>query len=253
MLWLEPSVAVELRDVPGISEQPRYYPGGLFVDAGPRMDAAEYERYVIHETFGSVDWDSPEGVDEFRFDRTTGLLARLSLRIPEYVEEDPDRAMGWLSVDSARGNLRLIEPKADFYVGPAAVRWCTDRELILLRGGPVAPTAERLRVQVAPGLHLLFADGLLAGWMLDAPESRISPLSGEPSTSPADPVLAEVLEDYLRLMAFPALDDLMDSEPGFRRSLEELAARIDVGSGATDRRSALRDCIDDVIKEWYEE
>lgn len=253
MLRLEPSVVVELCGVPGIPEPPRYFPRGLFVDAGPRMDAAEYERYVIHETFGSVDWDSPEGVDEYRFDRTTGLLSRLSLRIPEYLEEDRDRALGWLSVDSTPGNLRLIEPKADFHVDPAAARWSTDRELILLRGGPDAPTADRLRVQVAPGLHLLFAEGLLAGWMLDAPESRISPSSGRPSSSPPDPVLAEVLADYLQLMVFPALDDLMDGEPGFRRSLEELAARIDVGSGATDRRSALRDCIDDVIKEWYEE
>lgn len=112
---------------------------------------------------------------------------------------------------------------------------------------------DRLRVRVAPGFDLLFAGGLLSGWIMEAPESRICPSSGEPSASPPDSVLAGILKDYLQLLAFPALDALMDGDIGFRRSLEELAGRIQLDGGAIDRRSALLDCVRDVIKEWYEQ
>ena len=47
---------------------------------------------------------------------------------------------------------------------------------MMLRRGREAEAAARLRVEVAPGLQLLFSDFLLAGWILEDPEYRIRPV-----------------------------------------------------------------------------
>ncbi|WP_386390160.1 hypothetical protein [Streptomyces palmae] len=244
---------MELHDAPGFPEPPRYFPGHLGVSTGPSVDPDAYQRLVLEETHGSVDMDSPVEVDEFRFDRSSGLLRLMNLRVPEYRAQDRRRALDWLSVESRPGTLRLVEPKARFHVDPATTLCYSGSELILLRDRPDGPAADRLRVQVAPGLHLLFGDGLLAGWMMDAPESRICPDSGTPSPYPADPVLAEILAEYYELLTFPALDGLMDEEPEFRQALEALAERIEVHAGAVDRRSVLREHIQELVREWFEE
>jgi hypothetical protein len=250
LLRLGLTAAVELCDLPGIQQQPRYYLRNLAVDAGPRMDAAEHERYVVDETFGSVDWLSPEPVDEYRFDKVNGLLTRISLRIPEYREEDEDRVSRWLSAESTPGTLRLVEPQS-FRVAPAARRWCDNREMVLLCEGQERSNAIRLRVQIAQGLHMLFLDGLYAGWIISAPESHIVSVDGEPSSRPHDQELANNLRDYLDLMVFPELDGLMEGDPRFAKALSELRERIDPSDGAVDRRIALRECIDDVVQEWF--
>jgi len=249
-LRLEPSVLIEFREGQAALESPRYYPGGLSVDIGPMMDHAEHERFVLDETVGSVDWDSPAPVDEYRFDRLSRMLARLSLVVSEYSEEGWERPLSWLSVNVVSGTIQLSEPIGDFYVAPAATRWCDARNLILLRS-PTGGGGERLRIALAPGFQLLFEGGLLAGWILEEPERRISTVEGGLSLYPADPELAEIMAEYLQLMAFPTLDGLAEGDPDFKHSLEGMVERLRVDAGATDRRESLRRVIEDVMEYWY--
>lgn len=252
MLLLEPSVSVELCAPSQPLEGPRYSVEGLVVDAGPPMNSTEHTKFVFEETFGSAEgYYSFERVDEYRFKRTDGLLVALGLNIPEYPEEDQDRVSRWLSVDPVPGTVRLVEPKGQFFVGPAVTRWCSDRQIVVLRTRRKADGTDRARVEVTPGLQLLFAGNLLEGWILEHPEYHIWPLSDCPSPNPPDPELAQILRDLLQLMTFPGVEGLLDGDPGFRESLEGLASRIDLGSGAVDRRETLHAYIFDLIQEWY--
>lgn len=133
----------------------------------------------------------------------------------------------------------------------SATRWSNGRFLILLRTLEYG-NGERLRLAVAPGLQLLFEDGLLAGWILEGPERWIPTLKGDASPNPADPELAEILAEYLHLMAFPTLDSLAEGDLGFKRVLEELVERLEANVGATDRRASLSRVINDVLQYWYE-
>ncbi len=253
VLRLEPSVSVEICAPWQPLEGPRYSVEGLAVDAGPPMDSTEHAKFVSEETFGSAEgYYAFERVDEYRFGRADGVLVALGLNIPEHLEEDQDRVSRWLSVDSVRGTLRLVEPKGPFSVTPAVTRWCSDRQMVLLRARRAATGANRARIEVTPGLQLLFEDGLLEGWIIEDPEYHIWPSSGSPSPYPPDPELAQILRDLLQLVAFPGLEGLWDADPGFRESLEGLASRIDVGSGAADRRETVHAYVLDLVQEWYE-
>lgn len=249
VLKVEPSVLVEFREGPGMSARPRYRPAALDVTVGA-------EDHAQHATAGVYDGNlSPLYLidyiaAEFSFCRECGLLVRMFLQIPETPEMDAARIDRWLAEEPVSGAIYLVEPVADYLVKPAMARWCSEREMIMFRSIGERSGAERLRAEVAPGFQLLFADGLLVGWILQEPERCITDLSGQPSTSPPDPALARILRDYLNIMAVPELTDwIIEKDPGFRRSLEEVVDSIHIDQGAADRRAILRNYIVEFIEE----
>jgi hypothetical protein len=251
LLKLEPSVAVEFRNASWVAGPPRLFLGASTVSIGPAMTWDDHQRHIFESTFGSADRLGPAPVDEYRFSRSDRLLVSVGLTYPEYAECDEERVARWLTAEAAVGNLRLCEPHTDFYAEPAATQWSSERQLVLLREKRERCGAERLRAEVAEGFSLLFADGLLAGWMLEEPERRLVSGSGRPSRDPPDAALASFLDEFLHLLTFPAMDPLLDGDPVFRGSLEELYARISLDAGAIDRREALRGRIEELIEEWY--
>jgi hypothetical protein len=258
MLRLEPSVSVELCAPDQLLTGIKLHVQVPIVTAGKSMGSMgpeEFDRFIREETFGSTrskrDIFSSDPPDHYRFGRSDGLLSQLFLEILDRTPEDQDRVSRWLAAERVPGSLRLVAPQSEFRVELAEKRWISDRELVMLRGGREAEAAERLRVEVAPGLQLLFADTLLTGWILENPERHIYPGFDVPSQSPPDPELGRVLADFWNLVAYPDGADRLLEDPGMRDDLEALIARLALDGGATERRDPLREVIQDVIDNWY--
>lgn len=213
-----------------LAERPRL--ALLDLDVSPTRTPEEHERHLL-DTFGCGDWITA-GEEELRFSsRDLGLVsAWLSVPVARQEDETSETPQGWAGRTVVRGRLTARE-RAAFRIPPTVSRSCeVDGDaLACFVAGDVAADAERLGVEVAEGLELLFADGRYAGWLLRAPETALG--QGAPAGDRDAALMAW-------LAAFYTLTD------------DEIIAAIELDEDreALDRLRALRDEIDASDDPW---
>lgn len=225
---------------------------GLVVTSWAGSGPNGYEGHVL-QTHGNS-WGMWFDGDEFRFDTTTGLLLSVSMSLPENNLSDPGAVAPWLEPTPVAGVLRREDHKP-FTTGIAEVRWCAEDGSVLvgLYGPATGAAAERLRLRVTDEFDLLFADGQLAGWLLENPERHlVGPDDDTLDSQPPDPEFAVLLKQYFDLIDHPHMEELFEEEdPVGRQLLASLRERIALDRGATHRRSVLSEKISDLDVMWY--
>ncbi|SED61654.1 hypothetical protein SAMN04489727_8596 [Amycolatopsis tolypomycina] len=252
MLYLADGAAAEV--VPGsrLREPALLALDGLVVSAWAADGPGGYEDYLLR-THGNA-WGLWTEGDEFRFDATTGLLESLSVHLPEDNLADPGALASWLALPPVAGVPRRTDQKA-FATDVAAERWCAEDGSVLagLYGPAVGVPAEPLRLRVTDEFDLLFADGLLVGWMLENPERHlVGPADETLDAHPPDPDFAVLLKQYFDLVDHPHMAELFEEEaPEGRQLLAGLRERIALDRGATHRRAVLAKKVEDLDAQWY--
>lgn len=212
----------------------------------------DYESYLLR-THGNS-WGLWTEGDEFRFDNTTGLLESLSMHLPENNLADPAVVAPWLELTPVAGVPRRKDEKP-FVTDVAEVRWCAEDGSVLvgLHGSAMGTVAEPLRLRVIDEFDLLFADGRLAGWLLENPERHlVGPEDGTCGSQPPDPEFAVLLKDYFDLIDHPHMEEFFEEEdPVGRQLLAGLRERIALDRGATHRRAVLSEKISCLDAMWY--
>jgi hypothetical protein len=99
------------------------------------------------------------------------------------------------------------------------------------------------RIKLAEDFDLYFAGDEPAGWRIANPERHL-----EPAPGPADPALATLLCSYFALIAEPGIERMEEEDPGMRRAIEELAARVEPTS---PQRRAVHDRLIGLIDFFY--
>jgi hypothetical protein len=224
----------------------------LEVTAWAASGPGGYEDYMLR-THGNS-WWLWTGGDNFRFDNTTGLLESVSMNLPETNLADPGVIAPWLELTPVVGVLRR-EDKKSFGADVADVRWCAEDGGVLvgLYGSAMGAVAEPLRLRVTDEFDLLFANGQLAGWLLENPERHlVGPEDDTLGSQPPDPEFAVLLKHYFDLIDHPHMEELFEEEaPIGRQLLASLRDRIALDRGATHRRSVLSEKIRYHDARWY--
>jgi hypothetical protein len=224
----------------------------LAVMAWANVGPDGYEAY-LSRTHGNV-WGLWTEGDEFRFDNTTGLLESLSVHLPEDNLADAGVVAPWLELTPVVGLPRREDEKA-FKTDVADVRWCAEDGGVLmgLYGWAIAAAADPVRLRVTDEFDLLFAGGLLAGWLLENPERHlVGPEDVGPGTQPPDAEFAVLLKEYFDLIDQQHMAELFEEEdPKGRQLLASLRERITVDCGATGRRSVLAEKLRYLDARWY--
>lgn len=252
MLYLAEGAEAEV--IPGgrLSEPALLALDGLAVIACAAGFEDGYEGYLLR-THGNS-WGTWTEGDEFRFDNTTGLLESLSMRLPETNLADPGVIAPWLELTPVVGVLRREDHKS-FTAEVADVRWCAEDGSVLagLYGSAVGAVAEPLRLRVTDEFDLLFANGQLAGWLLENPDRHLVGPEGDIlDAQPPDPEFAVLLKQYFDLIDHPHMEELFEEEdPMGRQLLADLRERIALDRGATHRRSVLSEKIRCLDAMWY--
>lgn len=251
MLYLAEGAEAEV--IPGgrLSEPALLALDGLAVTAWAARVEDSYEGYLLR-THGNS-WGLWTGGDEFRFDNTTGLLDSLLMNLPETNLADPSVIAPWLELTPVVGVLRREDHKS-FNADIAEVRWCAEDGGVLagLYGSAMGAVAERLRLRVTDEFDLLFANGRLAGWLLENPERHLVGPEDDTLDEPPDPEFAVLLKQYFDLIDHPHMEELFEEEvPMGRQLLADLRERIALDRGATHRRSVLSEKIRCLDAMWY--
>lgn len=206
----------------------------------------DYEQYLLRTNGNS--WGLWTGGDEFRFNVTTGLLESLAMHLPEDNITDPDVAAPWLATEPVVGLPRRDDPTA-FRSGIAELRWCANDGSVVLALYDNA-TGEPSRLRVTDQFDLLFADGRLAGWLLENPERHLATESYVPQ--PPDPELAVLLRRYYDLIdQLHMIEFYEDEHPEGRKLLTDLRNDIALDRGATHRRAVLAQRLQELEDLWY--
>lgn len=223
----------------GLKPLPRYSPGGLFVTVSGFSSPQEREQ-AYAATKGSRDW-LWSGDDDLRFHRTTGELDGVFFSVPEEVPPSAEPHAQWLVVRPVDGGLRM-DPPIDFALPPAVTRWVSPsgKHIVCCNEANRTDTgAPRARLRIAGGFDLLFLDGLLAGWMLESPERWLVEAWETPARTDENPLLAELLRDYLTVVSLPRIDRLPDGDPALLADLSALARRAHANAGTDPRYGIL--------------
>lgn len=224
---------------PPLSAPTRFRPVDASLSVGGHAEPADRERESA-ATFGSAPWLWSDD-DSVRFHRADRTLAGLFLHLPDAPSPDPALCERWTLAPVATGSLRADRAE-DFALPMATHRW-TDpagRHLVCLGADP-RPRADagRIAVQVAGGVHLLLADGLLTGWMLTDPARWLADGWEEPPAGPADDTTALLLRECLALTEAPAWELLDDGDEEACGRLRDLERRITAHSAADPARTAV--------------
>ncbi|MFE3175743.1 hypothetical protein ACFXPA_35280 [Amycolatopsis sp. NPDC059090] len=213
------------------------------VSSGPYLDRARQEERVL-STRGSVDWFTWEPVDEFRFDRRTGRLTSVALRLPDttFLAD-----LHGASVSASRGTVRL-DPVRDFFAPATRYRHYRSDDTLFCFDRNVVTKFEE--IEVASGLWLLFASDGYCGWRL-AEASRV--LADADDSPVADDVscdlLRECLAEYFDLTSEQRIDELISGEALQR--LRSIAARLQSNGGqCCDGCRILLRQVEDLLREW---
>lgn len=224
----------------------------LVVTAWAASGPGGYEDYMLR-THGNS-WWLWAGGDDFRFDNATGLLESVSMHLPETNLADPGVIGPWLELTPMAGVLHR-EDKKLFSSEVADVRWCAEDGGVLvgLYASAMATAAEPLRLRVTHEFDLLFANGRLAGWLLENPEQHlVGPEDDTVDAQPPDPEFAVLLKHYFDLIDDPHMEELFEKEdPVGRQLLASLRESIALDRGATHRRSVLSEKIRSHDAMWY--
>ena len=243
----------EAEVVPGghLRESAVLFLDGLSVTAWAASGPGDYEDYMLR-THGNS-WWLWAGGDDFRFDNATGLLESVSMHLPETNLADPGIIEPWLELTPTAGVLRR-EDKKLFSSDVADMRWCAEDGSVLVGlYGSATGTAEPLRLRVTDEFDLLFANGRLAGWLLENPEQHLVGPEDHPyDAQPPDPEFAVLLKHYFDLIDDPHMEELFEEkDPAGRQLLVSLRERIALDRGATHRRSVLSEKIRSLDAMWY--
>ncbi|HET6711322.1 hypothetical protein [Amycolatopsis sp.] len=211
-----------------------------------------YEGYLLR-THGNS-WGLWTEGDVFRFDATTGLLETVSMHLPETNLADPGVIARWLELTPVAGVLHRAD-RTSFTTAVAEVRWCAEDGGVLagLYGSAAGPVTEPLRLRVTDEFDLLFADGRLAGWLMENPERHlVGPEDDTLDPQPPDPEFAALLKEYFDLIDHPHMDELFDeADPEGQQLLADLRERITLDRGAVHRRSVLSEKLREHTALWY--
>jgi hypothetical protein len=252
VLYLAEGVEAEV--VPGgrLREPAELALDELVVTAWAASGPGGYEGYLLR-THGNS-WGLWTEGDEFRFDTTTGLLESVAVHLPESNLADPGLIAPWLGLTPVVGVPRREDHKS-FDSDAAGVRWCAEDGGVLagLYGPAMRAVAEPLRLRVVDEFDLLFADGRLAGWLLENPERHlVGPQDDTLDAHPPDPEFAVLLKQYFDLIDHPHMEEFFEEEdPVGRQLLADLRERIALDRGAIHRRSVLSEKIRYHAARWY--
>jgi hypothetical protein len=232
-----------------IVERPRFLIESNVVALGAYLNRVEHERVVL-QTVGSVDWFSAVEVDEFRFDRDSGLLQSVALRVPEHRAIPNELAVSWVDVEDLHATPRLVDIE-NFQMAPAAYRVFDRGALVCLREGFDAGSRDLGRIVIAPGLSLLFVAGEYVGWLLEGAALALEDSDEASPEMVSDEELSEGLGEYLEVVSFPNLDLIFEGDAPTRERLEGISSRLRLATGAHRRRAILIAQIDKLISDWY--
>jgi hypothetical protein len=235
---------------PLIVERPRFLIESNVVALGPYLNRAEHERVVL-QTVGSVDWFSTVEVDEFRFNRESGLLQGVALRVPEHRPRPGELAISWADVEDLRATPKLIDIE-NFQVAPTLHRVYDRGTLLCLREGFGADSRDLGRVGIAPELSLLFVAGDYVGWRLENVASALEDSDEASLETEGDEELSRELDEYLEVTSFPDLDLLFEGDVVARERLEGISRRLGSAVGAHRHRAILIAQIGKLISDWYQ-
>lgn len=243
-VWLTPEVPAA-RTGAALAHTPRYSLAALRLLVGGFRGARDRDASYLH-THGSHDW-LWSGDDEMRFHGETGLLCAVCFQIPWTLADRPELFERWLAVEPGTGGLRL-PPGRNFPLPPTSSRWVAEGGAYLVCGNErnLAGTARLDRLRVAEGFDLLFADGLLAGWLLEGPERFLVNAWEFPADTARSPERALLLSDYLAVVGGPRIADMEDGDPLVLDDLASLEARAEALGCDVLRRAVRRH-----VTDWY--
>ncbi|MFF3749816.1 hypothetical protein ACFYYH_05040 [Streptomyces sp. NPDC002018] len=220
-----------------LGQRPRLAPGDLLVDRprGPE----EHELHLV-ETFGCGDWRI-WGTEEFRFSPESLALVSVWLGVPDDTYDDHQTPEAWAGRTVVRGLPTAREPRS-FQLPPEVSRqFSVEHDLLACFVADVSGYGEKLGVEIAEGLELLFADGRYAGWLLRAPETALGRGPAAPDGTERDPELMGWLAEFYAvtrddIVAGIELEDDLEALGAMRRLMESIRLDGDVRG----RRAALR-------------
>lgn len=217
------------------------------LNVGPFRSARGYDAHLVRTLGSTFDWS-----DEFRFGDGTLLLETLILKVPERNLDREELAV-WRESPVSPGLLRLRERESFLFDGTTARHLAPDGSALLCYFEELTPTERRYRINVAPSLDLLCADGRYYGWMLSWPIRHLIPdtMGGPsfPSRLEDDPGLVSLVLEYHQLVSGNTLDRLNAQEPVLKAAL--IALRERTSPPETLSRRALRERIDALLDTFY--
>lgn len=149
-----------------------------------------------------------------------------------------------------QGNLRAVEPR-NFGAPPMAARWIAPDGGRIIGAASSEPkrAAETLRAHLAKDFCLVFADGRLAGWILDNPANYLVNEWELPRICAASPELRIATRDFLFLFSEPNID-AMQSDSTFALETFRRTYQTVLELPPDPRRDVLLKFMEEVREDW---
>ena len=218
--------------------------------AAPWRTAEKHERFCV-ESLGSGDCLAHEW-DELLFGQDNKLLRGIWFHVPETDTSSPEILTRWLDRPPLVGSLRLggvenwgqertdhrwLAPSGDYLAG--------------VYEAALTPASDAFRLQIAPDLDLLFADGIFRGWLLTNPTCYMGD-SDQPRPRVKDSNVVALVHEYLNIVSEPNIDAMLKSDPKLLAVLEDFHTRVKRLSDGSPEYDVLLECVEDMLDYYYD-
>jgi hypothetical protein len=247
---LHDSITAEVVYGAGLRGSPRLGLRDLSLIVGPYDSGDAHEQHFL-QTIGSGNWYRPE-FDEFRFAKEDLLLQSIWFHVPEKNLSSEEFFVGWRAEQPVVGLLRLASSE-EFELEPTDFRWMEPNGELLACVTQMAlgATEAPQRLRIAHDLDLLFANRRLCGWLLSHPARYLVTSWEDPCAGEADSGLAALLHEYSALVAEPYIDQMENEDPDILKELLSLHARLRRENETRNPQRVLRECVEDIIEQFY--
>ncbi|WP_455352748.1 hypothetical protein [Streptomyces sp. SYSU K217416] len=218
------------------------------VAVGPTRTADEHELH-LHETFGCGHWIY-SGTEELRFSVQDLGLVSAWLGVPAEGGDAHELLSAWTDRSVIRGSLKAEAVRPFELPHEVSRHFSVEHDLLACFVADVSACGDRVGLEIAEGLELLFADGRYAGWLLKAPETALAKGPDHPGVRERDPELMGWLAEFFALTRESVLADIeLGDDTETLDALRGLLDRIDLERDPSERRQVLHDALAYTV-EW---